>query len=230
MVYSFYNFKLKQAAASIHPTPRSLYNNKIKTSGSGQPFNEQLVPLSAFSPTLATDYGWHDKQTTPSAFENYANDQGSGRIIGRSGPTTDRQSQGCVRFDSIDIAQGVTIQQAKLKLYFNTGLGAPDYRLKGLDEDDGDSPADLSGWQTDVASNLTTANVSWTPGIFDLTGYFYSGDIKTIIQEIVDRGSWAYGNAIVIFILDESATQYQYRSVWMHHVDENKVPVLEITT
>jgi hypothetical protein len=230
MPYNLYNMKMKQAGASIHHVPRSLYNNNVRTSGSGQPFNEQLVPLPIYFPGLATDYGWHDKQTTPSSYENFTNNAGTNRLIGSSGSGTDRRSQGVVRFDNLPLSGGVTIQSASLHLYFNGGVGAPLFRIYALDEDDGNCPANLSEWQTDVASNLTSANVAYLPTIFETAGYVASADIKTVVQEVVDRPGWSSLNALVLFVLDESPTQFQYRTVYMHHTDQNKVPYILIYT
>ena len=176
-----------------------------------------------------TDYGWWD-----SASPSYTNTRATGRIIGTSGAGSPRTHEGVVRFPGITVAQGATIAAANLYLYFNaTGVGTAKFRFYGLDEDDGACPADLTEWDADLASNLTTANVYWEPNQYSEKGYFTSPELKTIIQEIVNRGSWSSGNAIVLFILEEGTVPgYAYRSCWLHtdaDGGDTAIPRLDIT-
>ncbi|MDT8301882.1 MAG: PA14 domain-containing protein [Sedimentisphaerales bacterium] len=50
----------------------------------------------------------------------------------------------------------------------------------------------------------TTANVAWAPENWTEVGQTArSSDITTIIQEIIDQGGWAFGNALVLILTDD---------------------------
>ena len=61
-----------------------------------------------------------------------------------------------------------------------------------------DDAATFTTTNNDISGRtLTTAKVTWTATAMG-TGVKASPDIKTVIQEIVDRAGWASGNDIVI--------------------------------
>mgnify|MGYP003152102508 CR=1 FL=1 len=107
------------------------------------------------------------------------------------------------RFQNINIAQGTTIQSAFFKPIFKRGVrGSVTMDIVGTDVDNVSAPSSAS----DGNSSLhTSAVVEWTnvdlpsggTGANDTTRRT-SPDIKTIIQEIVDRSGWSAGNAIMI--------------------------------
>ena len=99
------------------------------------------------------------------------------------------------RFQNINISQGATIQSAYLKVVYSTGTGTAALKIVGTDADNVAAPSQVS----DGATSLhTSAVVSWSNPSTHSTNYQTSPDIKTVVQEIVDRGSWASGNAIMI--------------------------------
>tara|TARA_R100001129_G_scaffold156644_1_gene119924 strand:- start:436 stop:1074 length:639 start_codon:yes stop_codon:yes gene_type:complete len=99
------------------------------------------------------------------------------------------------RFQNINISQGATIQSAYLKVVYYSGTGTTDLKIVGTDADNASAPTHAS----DGATSLhTSAVVSWSNPSTHSTNYQTSPDIKTVIQEIVDRGSWASGNAMMI--------------------------------
>lgn len=109
-----------------------------------------------------------------------------------------------IRFPSVDIAQGTQIDSAELKLRIHSQQCADgnncNSTIHGADEDD------IAIWArpTDKPSLMTktTANVNWT----ETTNKSVNGlgtatfDVKTIIQEILDRSGWSSGNAMGILI------------------------------
>ncbi|MBU4343653.1 MAG: hypothetical protein KJ902_06050 [Candidatus Omnitrophica bacterium] len=109
------------------------------------------------------------------------------------------------RFDGVAVPQGATISSATLTIesYGLTGSSTPELRIYGCDEDDS---ARMTAHANYTAKPRTTAYVTW-----DTTRYFgqsnISPDIKTIIQEIVDRGGWSSGNAIQLLVQDRDFWQ-----------------------
>ena len=101
------------------------------------------------------------------------------------------------RFQNINIAQGTTIQSAFFKPIYKSGGGPSSTVVKivGTDVDNVSTPSAASDGNTSLH---TSAIVEWTNPTIHSTNYQTSPDIKTIIQEIVDRSGWSAGNAIMI--------------------------------
>lgn len=105
------------------------------------------------------------------------------------------------RFTGVNIPAGATIDAAYLHVYVkNKAYNLFNCNIIGeLDED---SPAftetdyDMSG------RTMTTASIHCSDnfGSLEEARLKLTPDIKTVIQEIIDLPSWAYGNAISIFL------------------------------
>lgn len=120
------------------------------------------------------------------------------RIGDASGTDLDR----CVlvRYDGVTIPAGATITTAYLTVE-PAGINgtAPTLLFDGCLDPDPVVPANRTAAN---ALPRTTANVpgpfpAWTVGVL-----VNSPELKTIVQEIVDQGGWASGNAIMLFIRD----------------------------
>ena len=121
------------------------------------------------------------------------------------------------RFQNINIAQGTTIQSAFFKAIYQYGGGPSSTVLKfvGTDVDNVSAPSSASDGNTSLH---TSAIVEWTNPTAHSTNYQTSPDIKTIIQEVVDRSGWSAGNAIMIqTYIDASffnGNRYRYARSW----------------
>ena len=97
------------------------------------------------------------------------------------------------RFQNITVAQGATISEAFFKPYVYAG-SRTGFTIVGTDVDNVSAPSAASDGNHSLH---TTATVSWSnPGTDG--SQQTSPDIKTIIQEIVNRSGWSSGNAIMI--------------------------------
>ncbi|MFC0626174.1 PKD domain-containing protein [Kribbella deserti] len=110
-----------------------------------------------------------------------------------------------VRFDNVTIPAGATITTAYLTVKpAGINAPAPDLLFDGCLQTDPVAPT------TRTAANAlprTTASVlgpfpAWTIGT-----PVNSPELKTILQEIVDQGAWASGNAVMLFIRDNQPGQ-----------------------
>ena len=119
------------------------------------------------------------------------------------------------RFEHVAVPQGATIDSAYIKLDWEGGEEV-DFLVAAVDVDDFDRPTDNTYAAHDTE---TTASVTWnlpSEGSQNSGLYFKtSPDIKTVIQEIVDRTGWSSGNAIGIIIREPVAnlTSDEYRKV-----------------
>ncbi|MEL7001217.1 MAG: T9SS type A sorting domain-containing protein [Bacteroidota bacterium] len=108
-----------------------------------------------------------------------------------------------MRFTGLSIPSGVTIENAYIQFTTDeTSSGSSNLTIRGHDVNDswsfGSSNYDISN------RSLTSASVSWSPSSWTSVGQAGSGqrtpDIKSIIQEIVNRSGWNSGNDISIII------------------------------
>ena len=115
--------------------------------------------------------------------------------------------QGFFRFQNIAVAQGATIKSAYLKPYFSSGTERT-FKLYGYDEDNVSAP---SAGSDGNHTNFTTAGISDFV-ISSTGGQKTSPDIKTIVQEIVDRAGWSSGNAMMFGMYFQSGVMYANRN------------------
>jgi len=122
--------------------------------------------------------------------------------------TTDYEWYRVIVFD-LDIAQGTTLTDAFILFVSDGGVdssGTLEVDIYAVDEDDVTShttngyPTDVSAsdWATDY--DFTTASVSaWSvPDTSTVHVPFKTPDIKSVIQEVIDRPGWSAGNKIAI--------------------------------
>jgi type IV pilus assembly protein PilY1 len=118
------------------------------------------------------------------------------------------------RFTTVALPQGQTILTATLTFIVGANASAAfDMAIRGEDIDDSAqhaSQGDASG------ATLTTASVTWTGDSGWETGdTAESPSITTIIQEIIDRGSWATGNDLTLQVKyagSSSTEAYQFKT------------------
>tara|TARA_R100000664_G_scaffold34183_1_gene54778 strand:+ start:2371 stop:3072 length:702 start_codon:yes stop_codon:yes gene_type:complete len=111
------------------------------------------------------------------------------------------------RFNNVVAEQGATIQSAYFKFNkvgFAGGAGDYDFYVAAYDGDNETAPTTHSHLNH---INYTTAEVAWGNNTDTGNGTLRSAangtilsspDIKTAIQEVVDRPGWSSGNSIVI--------------------------------
>lgn len=114
-------------------------------------------------------------------------------------------------FKGVGLAQGATIPAAYL--YLNVGSttgGQVTGVVRAQDADTATAPTSVA---TADALTLTTANVAWAlPAT--TTARAQSPDIKTVIQELVDRPGWEPGSDILIVISYSSGGATSWRGRW----------------
>ncbi|MCH7883481.1 hypothetical protein IIA95_03660 [Patescibacteria group bacterium] len=144
------------------------------------------------------------------------------------GPGNLRVQNGGFRFTNVTVSRGATINSA-IWQGFQTGdlKGTPTLVVQA---EAVDNAATFTGTCADFDNRATTtASVNWTPGT-GLNQFHSSSDLKTIIQEIVDRPGWASGNALVIFIQwNGTDSEGNYRTWETLEGNPTNVPKLDIT-
>ena len=109
-----------------------------------------------------------------------------------------------LRFTAMTIPAGATITDAYLTFRAiaadspMTNSDATNLTIKGQLIANAPTFTTTSG---NISSRtVTTASASWTPGSWTTGSDYNSPSIVSVIQEIVDQGTWASGNAVAIII------------------------------
>ncbi len=107
---------------------------------------------------------------------------------------------GGVRFRTLAIPQGVTINSAVLTLDVKGDNGDPTLKIYG---DDVDNAGSWSGGEKPKDIVKTAANLSWTPTAN--VGVATTAAITSIVQEIISRTGWSSNNNMKFAILNNGA-------------------------
>ena len=120
---------------------------------------------------------------------------------GNNGATYYKCGSGA-RFTNVTIPQGATIITAYLTLTASQNQSSATCysKISAEDVDDAATFADDQAAFITRFNNHTTARVDWDAiGAWALDTEYNSPEIKTIIQEIVNRAGWSSGSAVVVF-------------------------------
>jgi thermitase len=129
------------------------------------------------------------------------------------------------RFAQFPVPSGATITDARLLQYAASGLKADITVVYRAEADDDSAP--FSGNLNGLTNReKTAAAVSDHPGPWS-QDYYASPDLKTIVQEVVDRAGWQSGNALTLFVEDYGSSSR--RKVANFEYDSELAPVLEVT-
>jgi len=107
-----------------------------------------------------------------------------------------------MRFTTLSIPAGATITRAYIQFTSRkVDQGAASLTVRGQTVD---NPGTFLGTSGNLSGrSRTTAAVSWSPpswGMGEVGAAQQTPELKTVVQEIVDRPGWSSGNALVIVI------------------------------
>ncbi len=140
------------------------------------------------------------------------------------------RDNGGFRFTSVDIAAGSTIDTVDLEVYV---IFANDDMYTNVYANDVDDAVDFStdaDVTTRVNSAATSASAQWTkdnaPAGF-LSSNTDAVDLNAVIQEVIDRGGWASGQAIVMLL--QGRDDVGSKLMWVRSYDINPAQAAKIT-
>jgi len=105
-----------------------------------------------------------------------------------------------LRFTGVEVPQGATINAAWIQFQVDeSSADAASLLIRAHDADDGTAFKTTSG---DLSTRAkTAAQVPWAPGSWLTPGLTQeTPDLSPVLQEIVDRGGWSAGNAMVLLV------------------------------
>lgn len=116
---------------------------------------------------------------------------------------------------ALAIPQGATIDSCTIKVVTVAGSNGMVWDMKAQLLDDAAVPAE-SFWDTGSFAQ-TVASVEWDPDGIVAAGEEISPDLKTIVQEIVDRPGWVSGNNLAFLFMSRDASQASYDFASLEH-------------
>ena len=131
-----------------------------------------------------------------------------------------------LRFEDVHVPQGATVTKAEIK--FTSAAdesGSANFIIHGEAHDN--SPA-LTASQNNISNrNQTTNSVEWNGvGAWTANNVYSSPELKTIVQEIVNRSGWCGSNAMS-FIISENGSN-SLRRIKSYDAVPEKAPVLYV--
>lgn len=134
-----------------------------------------------------------------------------------------------MRFQSVAIPKGATISRAYIEAFVSSLYMSDDPNLKIY----GNAVDDANDFNTEadvIGRARTTAFTSWVQNGIGHSDWKQSPDISSVIQEIVDRASWASGNSIVLLLIANTDVAQTYGlqvDAW-NYSDHSHAPKLHI--
>lgn len=128
-----------------------------------------------------------------------------------------------LRFQDLSIPQGATISSAYIQFTAeDSDNTSTSLRIYGEDENDVD---EFSSSDNDITDRDRTSNyVDWSPSSWSSNGTYNSAELKTVVQEIVDRGGWSSGNNMAFLIKPTSGD----RDAISYDNNSSKAPLLYV--
>ena len=155
------------------------------------------------------------------------NNSGATMRVGNDTATMSEDSS-FMRFPSVAIAQGATISAATIDFILSADAdGSFDCDIKAEDVDNSIQPTNnsgVTGATKTTASVAMTTDASWEADATETTP-----DISSVIQEVVNRGSWVSGNAITIYFLYGGSAS-ETESIVLKTYDGSAPVTLSVTT
>ncbi len=191
---------VNQKKGTIRSGPLTVFMKK-KTEGGGG--STETVNLTV---SVNADDGYGSKtafsDTNPGTYNSLATTSGSTIFMGGFYNDDDVEYSftiGFFRFRNLTVAQGKTITTATLKFTKSGGTGSTsqDLTIAALDSTTGIGTGGIGGVAL-AHSNHTTATVAFPNLMGSSNDQKTSPDIKTIVQEIVNRSDWSSGDSITI--------------------------------
>jgi len=162
-----------------------------------------------------------DKQVGASAGDAHEYDDGYGFSYTatfcrtQSSPGANVRRNSGFYWSGVDIPQGATIDVATMDVWVQT-IDDPNLDIYGNDVDD----ANDFSTEADVTSRAkTSASASWSVNNIGQDAWKTTPSIVSPVQEIVNRPSWASGNAMCILFFGKNVVQSRILDVEPYDAD-----------
>jgi len=116
------------------------------------------------------------------------------------------------RFTSVTIPAGATIVSAIVRFFSGPSQSATICNVNLYFENADSAPA--PGTRTDLLGRPLTSAVAWNNlPAWTLDSTYDTPDLSSILQDVIDRGGWSSGNALMLHVRNNSSTAGAYRAI-----------------
>lgn len=148
-------------------------------------------------------------------------------ILAGHHPSLEFRFAGGLRFTGVDIPKGAAIVSAILTVIADRNeVGNVDVNVYGEDADNPPNFDSEDPWF--IGRVRTTATVFWPLTAWIKDTEYSSPDIKSIIQEIINRPGWVSGNVLILFIEDDGSSIHDWRVFYAYDASTTKCALLTI--
>ncbi len=133
-----------------------------------------------------------------------------------------------MRFCGVEVPQGAEIIRATLRICAHAE-GTCGWIAAALYAEAADNPGSFTSEHRVSALTMTTASQdwSWDSVVWQANAWYESPDIRSVIQEVIDRPGWSPGNALVIAYVVSDSGAYN-RRFWAYEGSPSKAAELVI--
>jgi type IV pilus assembly protein PilY1 len=134
-----------------------------------------------------------------------------------------------VRFLNVTVPSGAQIESARIRFQLDETKGAGDPVTIALYGEASPAAVRYASSSNDIGDRTrTNASVSWSPETgLSVGDRFYTPDLSSVVQEIVDQDAWASGNPMAFIIAYTSGSGL--RCVESYNGSTSGAPRLELT-
>lgn len=146
--------------------------------------------MATFSRTIAADQDNANQSGSTVVLTGFANVDATNEYYG-------------LRFPNVTIDAGVTISACTIRVYCPVSTNdEPNHTIYG--DASTNAAVFTTGSNNISARTPTSASTTWSSTNLGAAGFFTTPDLSAILQEIIDTGGWASGNAVA-FVIQGSA-------------------------
>lgn len=110
-----------------------------------------------------------------------------------------------LRFQNITIPKGATIDSAFVQFCSHEGKTAEDVAKITITSEASDNAQTFDYDNLITARPQSSSSVQWTVAEdWEIWNFYRTPDVKSLIQEVVDRGGWAQGNSLALIFKGEN--------------------------
>jgi hypothetical protein len=131
------------------------------------------------------------------------------------------------RFQTVAVPQGATIISANFRMTAQSLTGTASNVTTRFYLEDTDDAAAPGGSRRPSQLTGTTAYTDYTPTAW-VTDTQYSVDLVDEVQEVVNRPSWASGNDMLVFSIDQATPDNNLCNIYPYDQDPAKAMELDI--
>jgi len=194
------------------------------TGGAVDLLGDQLDIITSNAAVGSTPLAYQVSSQASNAEEQLSN----GDIITASQIDMNPDQTNGVRFDSVNIPQGAMILDARIVFTArNSDSSSTSLIFHGQLDADAAAFSTACNSCYDVSSRAkTSTSVTWNPGSWSTNIEYETDDLTPIVQEIVNQGTWAAGNAMAFIQTNGGAGQ---RRAYTYTGSSSRAAKLEIT-